>query len=139
VIDTLNDGEVEVAYAALPKLTITAVVNYAQEMVTAHSTARQNNLQLAQSLGVSPAPSPLQGELKAMADAQVATFQSSPAASLDVPYVDSQVAMHGDALALANQLLDAADSAELRAELMTLRTAITAHLAAAQALQASLP
>jgi predicted outer membrane protein len=138
VIDTLNGGEVEVAFAALPRLDNAAVEAFAQEMVTAHGAARVANSQLAQSEGTTPAPSQVQLDLKAAADAQVLAFQTSPATSLDIPYIDSQVAMHTDALALANQLHAAADDPQLGAELAGLIPDIAAHLTEARALQATL-
>jgi predicted outer membrane protein len=138
VIDTLNAGEVEVAFAALPRLTEPAVEAFAEQMITAHGAAREANSQLAQATNITPAPSQLQLDLKAMADAQVLAFQTSPAPALDAPYIDSQVMMHTDALTLANQLFAAADNAQLRAEIAGLIPAITAHLNEAQAIQATL-
>jgi predicted outer membrane protein len=138
VIDTLNGGEVEVAFAALPKLMNAEVSAFANEMVTAHGMARTANSQLAQSQGLVPAPSDVQAQLKASADAQVLAFQTSTAAALDAPYVESQVSMHTDALALAERLFNAAETPQLRNELRAMIMDISAHLEEAEAIRAEL-
>lgn len=138
VIDTLNGGEVEVAFAALPKLTNAQVTAFANEMITAHGIARTANSELAKSQGLVPAPSDVQAGLKVSADAQVLAFQTSTAPSLDAAYIDSQVSMHTDALTLAERLFSAAETPQLRNELRAMVTDITAHLDEAEAIRAEL-
>src|SRR5215207_8560478 len=54
VLDTLNQGEVEVAYAASPRLSQADVEAFAQEMITDHGAARQSVLAVADSLDLDP-------------------------------------------------------------------------------------
>jgi putative membrane protein len=139
VLDTLNQGEVEVAYAALPKLEDADVKDFAQMMITDHGSARQAVHSVADSLDLDPRPSDLQLMLKQDAETLVATFQSSPQATLDRPYIASQIAAHADALNLLTELSAATDATELKELIMTLETSVQAHYDEAQAIEASLP
>ncbi|HYP88214.1 MAG TPA: DUF4142 domain-containing protein, partial [Polyangiaceae bacterium] len=60
VLDTLNQGEVDEAYAALPRLADPDVLDFAQLMVTDHSAARQQVAATADTLNLNPSPSATQ-------------------------------------------------------------------------------
>ena len=138
VLDTLNQGEVEEAYAALPRLSSEDVAEFAQQMVTDHSDARQSVLATAESLEQAPAPSELQAKLKGDSEARVALLRAASAANLDATYIEQQVAVHADALKLLNDLTAAADAEELEALLATLEAAVQQHYEHAQELAAEL-
>jgi putative membrane protein len=138
VLDTLNQGEVEEAYAALPRLSAAEVKAFAQLMVTHHSAARQSIADTATALNEAPTPSDTQAELKDEAEAQVSRLRTTPTASLDATYVDLQVRAHAEALTLLDALATAADAAELATLLATLKTTVQQHYERAQQLQAAL-
>jgi putative membrane protein len=138
VLDTLNAGEVAQANAALPKLMVTGVAEFAQMMVTEHTQARADVQTLAETLGVTPTPNSVDAALKAHSDDVVATFLSSQAAALDSPYVMSQVAAHRDALKLIAQMQSTANATELKQLLATLRASVQTHYQLAVQLQAQL-
>jgi predicted outer membrane protein len=127
VLDTLNQGEVEEAYAALPRLSVPAVQAFAQQMVMDHSTARQSVVSAANSLQLNPTPSDVQLNLKQEAETHVAMLRGTAAANLDRAYIEMQVAAHADALALLNDLEATADAEALRTFIGTLETAVQAH------------
>lgn len=139
VLDTLNQGEVEVAYAAFPRLADVDVQAFAQQMITDHSAARQEVLGVASTLAITPLPSGVQMMLKAKAEAKVAMFHMSGGATLDEPYVDSQVADHAAALTLLTELADEAEAAELDELIAALQLDVQAHHEEALELQAALP
>ena len=138
VLDTLNQGEVEEAYAALPRLAVPAVQAFAQQMVMDHSTARQSVVAAANSLQLNPAPSDVQLNLKQEAETHVAMLRETTAANLDGTYMEMQVAAHTEALALLNDLEAAADAAALRTFIGTLETAVQAHYDQAVTIQGGL-
>jgi putative membrane protein len=139
VLDTLNQGEVETAYAALPRLAEVDVKAFAQQMITDHGAARQSVLAVADSLDLDPLPSDVQSMLKQKAEATIQTFHASQAATLDQPYVDSQVADHAAALALLGELTATANEAELKELIATLETSVQAHYDHIRELEAALP
>jgi len=138
VLDTLNQGEVDEAYAALPRLMSAEVRAFAQEMVTDHSAARQQVLTTANALSLAPTPSEPQEELQAEGEAHVATLRTKPAAALDATYINMEVTGHADALSLLDELAAAADAAQLKSLIATLRATVLEHYQQAQQLQASL-
>jgi putative membrane protein len=135
VLDTVNQGEVEEAYAALPRLTSPDVEAFAQKMVADHSAARQSVVATADSLNVPPAPSDVQAELKTHAEDHVALLRSTATAALDATYVDLEVEGHAEALMLLDELAAAANAAELKTLIATLRTTVVEHYDRAQELQ----
>jgi len=138
VLDTLNQGEVEEAYAALPRLTATDVRAFAQRMVNDHGDARQAVLATADALNLAPLPSDTQAELKSEGEAHVDMLRATPAAALDATYVNLEVAGHAEALELLDDLAPAADAPELETLITTLRGTVQQHYQAAQELQAEL-
>jgi putative membrane protein len=135
VLDTLNQGEVEEAYAALPRLSDPDVETFAQMMITDHSSARQAVATTADDLDLTPVPSAPQRALVRESEAHVAELRATPAANIDETYVDLEVAAHADALALLGNLNASADAAELRTLIATLRATVQDHYDAAQTLQ----
>ena len=138
VLDTLNQGEVEEAYAALPRLTSVDVKAFAQQMVTDHSEARQSVSTAADALEEAPAPSETQAKLKGESEAHVALLRATSASNLDATYIELQVAAHAQALALLDDLGAAADAAQLTALIAALKAPVKEHYEKAQELQAEL-
>jgi putative membrane protein len=138
VLDTLNEGEVDEAYAALPRLAVPAVQAFAQQMVMDHSTARQTVVSAANSLQLNPTPSDVQQDLKQEAETHVAMLRGTSTANLDRTYIEMQVAAHAEALALLDNLQDAADADALSTLIGTLETAVQAHYDQAVTIRGSL-
>lgn len=139
MLDTVNQGEVEVAYAALPHLAVADVQAFAQQMIDEHSAARQDVLTVANMLDLAPLPSDVQQMLKAKAEAQVADFHASNDDTLDAVYIDGQVADHAAVLTLLDDLTAAADAAELKNLIAMLELDVQAHYDEAVELKAALP
>jgi putative membrane protein len=138
VLDTLNQGEVEEAYAALPRLTSAPVKSFAQEMVMDHGMARQSVLTTANALNLAPTPSQPQAELQGEGEAHVALLRAASASALDATYVSLEVDGHAEALALLDDLATAADAAQLKTLISMLRATVLQHYQQAQALKAAL-
>jgi putative membrane protein len=138
VLDTLNQGEVDEAYAVLPRLSSSDVKTFAQEMVTDHGDGRQAVAVTADSLNEAPAPSAEEATLKGEAESHVAMLRAASTASLDATYIGLEVTGHQEALALLDELAAVARADALNALITTLRATVQQHLERAQALQAAL-
>lgn len=138
VLDTLNQGEVDVAYAALPHLALPEVQTFAQQMITEHTAARQQVLATANTLDLDPKPSSVEQELRREAEMQVEMLHGSDSDALDEAYVESQVAAHAEALTLLATLQEAADAGELQELITALTAAVQTHYDEAVALQADI-
>jgi predicted outer membrane protein len=138
VLDTLNDGEVEEAYAALPRLTNDDIKAFAQQMITDHSMARQDTATLADSLSIVPSASDTQEALKEEASDVIEEFSDSTATSLDTAYINSQVDAHAHALLLLDELHASAEATALQQFLTTLHSAVQTHYDMAVTLRSAL-
>jgi putative membrane protein len=138
VLDTLNQGEVEEAYAALPRLSTPSVIDFAQQMVTDHGSARQAVLSTADDLSLSPVPSETQQDLMQEGEAHVTSLRATSTAALDLTYINLEVQGHAEALELLSNLQAAADAAPLKTLITTLTATVQDHYDAAIALKSEL-
>jgi len=139
ILVTANSGEISAAEIAKPRLKVAAAVSFAETMITDHGTAQQQVLALASTKQLAPEKSTISDELDAGAAALLAKLSATPTAMLDSVYMQSQVKMHQEVLALIDtELMPSASDADLKALLTTLRTSVAAHLAQAQTVVAAL-
>ncbi len=127
VLDTLNAGEVEEAYAALPRLGNAAVEDFARTMISEHGQARLDTAMLATTLNLNPKPSEVQRQLERAAMEERRELMDASDATIDQLYIDAQVAAHAEALALLQTMEPAADAVELKDFITTLQTHVQAH------------
>jgi len=137
VLDTLNAGEVEEAYAALPRLSSDDVVAFAQRMITDHSAGRQMVTAAERDLDLKPMPSDVQAKLEQEAGEHVDQFHEGTGA-LDAAYMQLEIEEHAQALDLLEKLELGADDEALRNLITTLRATVQQHYELAQQVQASL-
>jgi len=138
VLDTLNQGEVDEAYAVLPRVQATAVRTFALEMANDHSSARQAVAQSAATLGVTPAPSATQAQLKTEGEEHVALLRREPTPSLDLAYMNLEIDEHRQALDLLAELESAADAPALKQLITTLTATVQMHYDQAVTIAAAL-
>jgi putative membrane protein len=135
VLDTLNQGEVNEAYAALPRLVNADVKAFAQQMVTDHSTARQSVATTADTLDLNPLPSDVQRQLMREGQEHEATLRATATSALDATYIDLEVVGHSQALELLTDLQAAADEAQLRTLITSLQATVQDHYESAVSIQ----
>ncbi|MDB4943344.1 MAG: hypothetical protein JWP97_2878 [Labilithrix sp.] len=136
VMTTANTGEVNQGMVAQSGATDPSVKSFADMMVTEHSQANERGVALAQTLGLTPAPSTVSMQLESESAAIVTSLQSLTGSALDKAYVDAQVSVHTKVLGIIdNQLIPSARSAPLTAELSTMRASVAMHLEHATMLQ----
>ena len=138
VLDTLNHGEVEEAYAALPRLGDADVEAFAQMMIDDHGMARQTVAATADAVDLEPQPSQLQMMLAHESEEHVAKLRSTKTPALDATYMAMQVAAHADALQLLDELDDVADAPQLTTLIADLTTSVQQHYDAAVEIEAGL-
>lgn len=139
VVSTANQGEIAAAQVALPAAHVAAVASFAQMMVTDHSMANQQTLALVSTKHIPPERSDVSDKLEDEAAALLVKLSSTPSASFDATYMQSQVQMHQEVLNLIDhQLLPSASDADLKALLNTTRATVEAHLTQAQTISAGL-
>jgi predicted outer membrane protein len=134
-----NTGEISAAEIAKPRLKVAAAISFAEMMITDHGNAQQQVLALASTKQLAPEKSTVSDQLDAEAAALLAKLSATPSNMLDSVYMQSQVKMHQEVLALIDtELMPSASDADLKALLTTLRAAVAAHLAQAQTIVAAL-
>jgi putative membrane protein len=132
--DSLNEGEINEARAALPKLSNGDVRDFAAAMIADHGAARDQLTQLAEDQSIAPASSDVANELQAKSRSTVADLLAADPASIDALYVEQELSGHIAAATLLDELIAAADSEPLRAELTDLRATVQTHLDRVRAL-----
>jgi len=137
--DTLNAGEVDEARAALPKLSEGDVQDFAQDMINEHGAARDGLTRIAQEQSIAPAGSDLASELQAKSRSAVESLLGAAAPGIDALYVDLELSGHVAAASLLDELIAAADSEPLQAELTDLRASVQTHLERVRALSDANP
>jgi predicted outer membrane protein len=139
VAATANQGEIDAANVYLPRGQDANARQFAQRMITEHTATLQRQMALAQSLGLSPAPSTTQAQLQAMASQTVTTLDATPASRIDLAYMESQVVMHSEVLRLLDdQLIPNATIGALREDLVRTRADVAAHLEMARSIRDTL-
>lgn len=134
----LDGGEVELAKMAKPKTKAKAVKDFATMMATHHAESLKNGQKLATKLGVTPMTHPKVDALQSKVSSVKLELSDKKGAELDQAYIDSQVAMHADALALIDELLMDATAPELRDALTAARATVAMHLEKAQTIRSGL-
>ncbi len=142
VLHAANIGEVEAARLAEAKASDADVKTFAMQMDTDHSMADVALLALSQDGGMSslvPADSPVSEALTTTAMQKLQALQVKTGADFDRTYINDQVEIHTQVLALiTNVLLPQVTNAALKTQVMMAETAFTMHLTRAQTIQQKL-
>lgn len=132
---TLNEHEIAAADQALGKNVTGKVREFADMMKIDHS----RNLADTTKLGAAASTAPAVTALKKKGDADLQTLGTNSGAAYEKAYMDAMVRGHTDALALIdNTLLPAATADNVRAHFTATRAAVARHLDQAKTIQAGL-
>ncbi|MBX7115862.1 MAG: DUF4142 domain-containing protein [Myxococcaceae bacterium] len=140
VFITLNNGEVDVAKVALPKLQDESVRGFANMMASAHTQANQDFAQLTGVQSIEPQANDVSRALEDGVQTAVNGFGNATTASADQQYIHSQVTMHRAALALLDCVMTQSKHNEaLTSHLRnTARATVASHLRQARAVESNL-
>lgn len=129
VVASLHEGEVSLARLVQQRSASPRVLAFADAMITDHTRALNELDLLRGTAGIVPETSTLQQGLTSEALNLEQTLAAADPGELDRLYTSAQVRMHERALDITdNQLLPAAQSAELGAYLRRLRPVLERHL-----------
>lgn len=138
LLDHANAADSTAGALAAKKATNADVRQFARLMMGEHHALRQQGVDLAKKLNLTPEP-PANDPVTALAEKETQALQSAPkGAEFDRTYIDQEVAAHQAVLDLVNQAHDQADNAELKALIEKARPVIQKHLDQAQEIQKKL-
>lgn len=133
---TASVGEVEQGQLAIERAQSASVLMFAEMMVEEHSLAIESADTLAQDEGLDLTESQLSSTLELQSTGILSVLQEAGDDEFDVVYMETQVALHQQLLALLDEELLATEggptNAALRSYLELLRGDIEAHLEEAQ-------
>jgi putative membrane protein len=139
VLDQFDTGEVDLGGLAGMRAIAPSVVQFANLMVTAHTTAKQRLAALSTQTGIAVGSGPLRLQVQQ----EIMSTTTMLSGLTDVPtfegaYIQSQITMHMRAVFIIDQrLMPAATTASVRSEVMTHRATAVSHLIMARNLQRS--
>jgi putative membrane protein len=137
IVVTANQVDIDAGKFAKSRAKSDKVREFAQLMVTDHSSVNQSATDLAQKLKVTPEPNATSKSLKEGGEKNISSLSKLSGAAFDTAYVTHEVTYHETVLdALDKTLIPSATNAELKALLVKVRPAFVAHLEHARALKA---
>jgi putative membrane protein len=138
VVQALNMGEMQMAMLAEKKASSPEVKKYAHDMMTHHRDMQNRANAVFSRLQITPNDNAVSNQLKTDVQNDMSTLQGMRGKDFDREYMDSQVRSHNHALELVDRMIPNAKSPELKAELMSARAKVEAHLRQAERLQQTL-
>lgn len=140
VISTVDTAEIAQAEVARERATSAAVNSFAQDMIRAHTGAKQQGERLLAEKGIVASDSQLAQKLRTQGEKALADLQAAGAMDFDAQYVKAQIRQHREVLdMIQHQLVPAANDAHLRGHLSQAAQMVSQHLEQAQQLQTTLP
>jgi putative membrane protein len=140
VIRAANDGEIQQAHVALPRLTDSAAIEFAEMMLRDHSAANDRVQKLLGTLNLAATDSMASRAMRSKAIDGSQALVTIGGAALDRTYVEGQVKMHRDVIETIDKtLFPQAHDPALRDLITELRASIATHLADAEKLERDMP
>ncbi|HEY6451643.1 MAG TPA: DUF4142 domain-containing protein [Steroidobacteraceae bacterium] len=139
IVVTANQVDIDAGKLAKARASSKDVKDFAQMMITDHSSVNKSATELVTRLHVKPQPNATSTSLAQGGKRNLATLRKLHGSAFDQAYIDHEVAYHQAVIdALDNTLIPNASNAELKALLIKVRPAFVAHLAHARQLQSAL-
>jgi len=139
IVGTANQVDIDAGKLAKSKASSKEVKDFAERMITDHTSVNKSAKDLVTKLHVTPESNPTSESLKKGGEQNVANLKKLSGAAFDRAYIDHEVTYHQAVLdAVDNTLIPNAQNAELKALLVKVRPAFVAHLEHAKKIQASL-
>ena len=139
IVVTANQVDIDAGKLAAGKSPSKSVKDFAQLMVSDHTSVNKSAVDLVTKLKVTPEDNATAQSLKKGGEDNLANLKKLSGPAFDKAYVDHEVAYHEAVIdALDKTLIPNAKNDELKALLVKVRPAFVAHLDHAKHLQASL-
>ena len=138
LLDEANAADSASGAYAIRKATNPEVKAFAKLMMGEHHALRAAGQELAQRLGVTPAP-PADDPLKPAVQAEMTALQGAPkGAQFDKIYIEQEIGIHKAVLDLAEKAHGAAQNEELKKLIEQAKPVIEKHLKLAESIQEKL-
>jgi len=139
IVVAADQIDIDYAKLAMSKTKNKQIRDFAQQMITDHSTVSQSVFGLAAKLSVTPADSDTSNSLKAQAQQMTQKLQSLKGKAFEKAYIDNEVAYHQAVVnATKTVLVPSAQNAELKSALQGAVPLFEGHLQHAQRVQSAI-
>jgi putative membrane protein len=139
IVQTANQIDISHARLALARSNNSQVKDFANQMISDHTSLEKSVNDLAKKLGVTPADSPTSKQLKQQAAQETKKLKSLKGSEFDKEYVAHEISFHQAVIdAAKNTLIPNAKNAELKSAIEGAAPLLQGHLQHAQQLQSSL-
>ncbi|MGN6186635.1 MAG: DUF4142 domain-containing protein [Thermoanaerobaculia bacterium] len=139
IVATANEGEIAEGNAAASRATNAQVREFAQMMVSDHTSALNSARDLFARKGITATENSITSALRSGTQQTITNLNTYSGTAYDRTYMQTQVDVHQWLLnALDTALIPSARDGELRAFLQTQRTAVASHLDRARTILSSL-
>jgi putative membrane protein len=139
IVEAANQIDIDYAKLAMSKAKDKQVKNFAQQMITDHSSVQKSVRDLAAKLNVTPAESDTSNSLKTQAQQTRQKLNGLKGKDFEKAYVDNEVAYHEAVInATKTVLIPSAQNAELKSALQGAEPLFEGHLQHAQHVQSGI-
>ena len=139
IVVTANQVDIDVARLARTKAHSKEVKDFAQRMITDHTSVNKRAAELVHKLHVRPESNATSESLKQGGEQNLAALRKLSGSAFDQAYIDHEVTYHESVIhALDKTLIPNAHNSELKDLLINVRPAFVAHLDSAEQIQSSL-
>lgn len=139
IVVAADNIDIDYAKLAISKTKDKQVRDFAQQMITDHSSVQKSVNELAAKLNVSPEDSDTSNSLKAKAQQMTQKLQGLRGKQFDRAYIDNEVAYHEAVInATKNVLIPSAQNAELKSALQGAEPLFEGHLQHAERVQSAI-
>jgi putative membrane protein len=139
IVQTANQIDINQAKVALKKTSNQQVKDFANQMISDHTSLEKSVNDLAKKLGVTPEDSPTSTQLKQQAADEAKKLRSLSGKAFDKEYASHEVAYHQAVIdAAKSTLIPNAKNADLKSALEGAAPLLQGHLEHAQQLEQSL-
>jgi putative membrane protein len=135
VLNSLSEGEVEVAELARRTSTTSDVQAFAGRVLHEHRQLAKHNRRLAQQLHITPQEPALASSLKTDHEQAIHDLEGKSGSEFDRAYVKYEIARHVRAFGLMETAAESEATLPLREELVRTGPDLLSHLSAARALE----
>jgi predicted outer membrane protein len=128
IATAVNTGELAQAEHARQRTERDEVRSLATHIIADHQSAQEKQTAIAERLEITPRANLISGSLRVQNDLALATLSALPGQIFDKTYVEAQILIHAQVLALLDALIPKAQAPSVRTYLEELRDSVRAHL-----------
>lgn len=129
ILATVDNGEIAQAQVALTKTSTPQVRDFANMMISQHTTSKQRASDLATQTKIVPSPSAQANQLQTKGAKMLETLNAADPSDFDKMYIQSQIDQHKEVLEMLNdKLIPAAKDPTLKQQLTETQNMVQHHI-----------